>query len=173
MGGVLIDWMITVCEIYIMVADSQRSKHNSHQIKRVWSQIIQLLYIQCNSTDPITHVICYFSLHILFGMTYHSVLKLFTAVRVWKNAFVCFHHILNWPIRIKFLRPMSGHLVWHLLKAWSWRTVKSNTILQCILLGEVGTKVRFRGNFQINLKVEKKWHGKKFAFFNQKRISAP
>ena len=26
MGGVLIDWMFTVSEIYIMVADSQRSK---------------------------------------------------------------------------------------------------------------------------------------------------
>ena len=28
---------------------------------------------------------------------------------------------------------MSGHLVWQHLKAWSWRTVKLNTILQCIL----------------------------------------
>ena len=27
LGGVLSDWMITVCEIYIIVADSQRSKH--------------------------------------------------------------------------------------------------------------------------------------------------
>ena len=53
--------------------------------------------------------------------------------RVWKNAFVCFHYILNWPIRMKFLRPVSGHLVWQLLKGWSWRTVKLNTILQCII----------------------------------------
>ena len=30
MGGVLIDWMITVCEIYIIVADLQRSKHIVH-----------------------------------------------------------------------------------------------------------------------------------------------
>mgnify|MGYP003689984803 CR=1 FL=1 len=33
-------------------------------------------------------------------------------MRVWKNAFVCFHHILSWPIRFKFLRAVSGHLVW-------------------------------------------------------------
>ena len=42
-------------------------------------------------------------------------------------------NILNWPIRIKFPKPMSDHLVWQLLKALSWRTVKLNTILQCIL----------------------------------------
>ena len=30
MGGVLIDWMITVCEIYIVVEDSQRSKNINH-----------------------------------------------------------------------------------------------------------------------------------------------
>ena len=52
---------------------------------------------------------------------------------MWKNTFVCFHHILNWPIRIKFPKPMSDHLVWQLLKTQSWRTVKLNTILQCIL----------------------------------------
>ena len=40
---------------------------------------------------------------------------------------------INLAIRFKFLRPMSGHLVWQLLKAWSWRTVKLNTTLQCIL----------------------------------------
>ena len=93
-----------------------------------------MLYIQCNSTDPITHDICYFWLHFLLLNDITFCIKLFTAARVWKNAFVCFHHILNWPIGIKFLRPMSGHLVWQLLKAWSWRTVKLNTILQCILL---------------------------------------
>ena len=79
-----------------------------------------MLYIQCNSTDPITHVICYF----------HNILYLNYLQR---RAFVCFNHILNWPIRIKFLRPMSGHLVWQLLKEWLWHTVKLNTILQCIL----------------------------------------
>ena len=46
-----------------MVADSQRSKHNLHQINRNQSQIIQLLYIQCNSTDPITHAINYFCMN--------------------------------------------------------------------------------------------------------------
>ena len=43
---------------------------------------------------------------------------------MWKNAFVCFHHIVNWPIRIKFLRLMSDHLIRQLLQTWSWRTVK-------------------------------------------------
>ena len=37
---------------------------------------------------------------------------------------LCFHHIPNWPIGIKFLGPMSGHLVWELLKAQAWRNVK-------------------------------------------------
>ena len=50
---------------------------------------------------------------------------------------------INLAIRFKFLRPMSGHLVWQLLKAWSWRTVKLNTTLQCILssLGKIWTKL--------------------------------
>ena len=61
----------------------------------------------------------------LLCFEWHKILYL-------KNAFVCFHLILNWLKRIKFLIPMSGHLVWQILKAWWWRTVKLNTFLQCI-----------------------------------------
>ena len=64
----------------------------------------------------------------LNDITFCNVFKLFTAARMWM--FSSYPQLTN---KDQFIRPMSDHLVWQLLKAWSWRTVKLNTILQCNL----------------------------------------
>ena len=75
---------------------------------------------------------------------FDSEFFLFDVNHMFRSLWICFHdvnftngnHSINqdsahWPMGIKMLRPMSDYLVRELFK--SWRNVKLNTILQCIL----------------------------------------